>query len=80
MSNKINKLYLFLLSHACTHNGNPCTDISTLTFTTAVSANTNTDVGLAGFLIWLSWCVTQLTFTGMSPRRVGANRIRTTDS
>lgn len=40
---------------------------------------TNTDVVLAGFLVWLSWCEPHFTFTGMSSRCVGANRVRAAD-
>lgn len=44
-----------------------------------IISNTNTDVGLAGFLLWDSLYVTRLAHTGMSSRCVGANRVRTTD-
>lgn len=44
-----------------------------------INSVTNTDVVLAGFLVWLSWCEPHLTHTGISSRCVGANRVRATD-
>lgn len=45
-----------------------------------LNENTKADVVLAGFLVWLSWCVPHFTCTGVSSRCVGANRVRATDS
>lgn len=49
-------------------------------FIFSMHRRTYTDVGLAGFFLSLSCCVTRNTRTDISSRCVGATRIRTTDS